>query len=227
MSPKNSDLSRDAIVDRALAIADAEGIAAITVRRIAKEFGVTPMALYWHVANKDELFAAMGDRFFDGLELPVEGEWSERLRVVTDRLVAALRRHPGSAHLALTRVLACPAGRDLSEPTFAMLRAAGFSVRQTADIARTAIQTAMMLVTQEAGAEVGVGAECREEVAAEKRRAIKSLPAARYPTLVECADTLTETDDHEEYYRFGVDLYISGVLGLYESLAGVGAQSPA
>lgn len=227
MSPKNSDLSREAIVERALEIADAEGIAAITIRRIAKEFGVTPMALYWHVANKDELLGAMGDRFFDAVELPADGEWFERLRRVTDSLVASLRRHPGSAHLALTRVLACPAGQDLSEPTFAMLRAAGFSVRQTADIARTALQTAMMLVTQEAGAEVGVGAECRDQVVAEKRRAIKSLPPERYPTILECADTLTATDDHEEYYRFGVDLYISGVLGLYEAESVGRAQSTA
>src|SRR5580704_14285830 len=60
-----SELSRLAIVDRALEIADAEGRDAITIRRLAQDFGVTPMALYWHVANKDELLAAMGDRFFD------------------------------------------------------------------------------------------------------------------------------------------------------------------
>ena len=41
----------------------------MTIRRIAQEFGVTPMALYWHVKNKDELLAAMGDRSSTGLQL--------------------------------------------------------------------------------------------------------------------------------------------------------------
>src|SRR5947208_254282 len=53
-----SDLNRHAIVQRALTLMDTEGADAITIRRIAQEFGVTPMALYWHVANKDELLAA-------------------------------------------------------------------------------------------------------------------------------------------------------------------------
>jgi TetR/AcrR family tetracycline transcriptional repressor len=219
VSPKNLELNRDAIVERALGIADAEGIAAITIRRIAKEFGVTPMALYWHVANKDELLGAMGDRFFEGLTLPAGDDWVERLRAVTDRLVASLRRHPGSAHLALSRVLVSPDGRDLSEATFGMLRAAGFSVQQTADIARTAVQTATMLVTQEAGAEVGVPAEQRAAVIDGKRAAMAALPSDRYPNILECMDCLTATDDDDAYYRFGVDLYVSGVRDLHADVA--------
>ena len=89
-----------AIVDRALEIADEEGRDAITIRRVAQEFDVTPMALYWHVKNKDELLAAMGDRFFDGVRYPAEGSWSDQLRGVMHALIESLRRHPASAHLA-------------------------------------------------------------------------------------------------------------------------------
>lgn len=218
MSPKNADLNRDAIVDRALEIADAEGIAAITIRRIAKEFGVTPMALYWHVANKDELLGAMGDWFFEGLTMPDGEDWIERLRAVTDLLVASLRRHPGSAHLALARVLVSPAGRELSEAAFGMLLDAGFSVQETSDIARTAVQTATMLVTQEAGAEVGVPAEQRAAVIEAKRAAMAALPSDRYPNILACLDCLTATDDDDAYYRFGVDLFVSGARELHTSL---------
>ena len=226
MSPKNSDLHRDAIVERALEIADAEGIAAITIRRIAKEFGVTPMALYWHVSNKDELLGAMGDRFFEGLTLPAADDWVERLRAVTDLLVASLRRHPGSAHLAMARVLVSPDGRELSEATFGMLLAAGFSVQETSDIARTAVQTATMLVTQEAGAELGVPAEQRAAVIEAKRAAMAALPRDRYPHILECLDCLTATDDDDAYYRFGVDLYVSGVRALHASLAPTAQSAP-
>jgi TetR/AcrR family tetracycline transcriptional repressor len=229
VSPKNPDLSRSAIVDRALDIADVEGIGAITIRRLAQEFGVTPMALYWHVKNKDELLAAMGDCFYDGIVLPEGDDWLERLRGVTSALVESFRQHPGSAHLALARILTSEAGRDLSEATFAMLREQGFSVQQTADIARTALQTATMLVTQEAGAEVDVPAEQRAEVIEAKHRAIAALPRDRYPNILECIDCLTATDDDDAYYRFGVDLYVSGVRELHAALVGAagGAQSRA
>ena len=64
------ELSRDAIVECALAVMDVEGPDSVTIRRIAQEFGVTPMALYWHVANKDELLAAMGDALLAGVTPP-------------------------------------------------------------------------------------------------------------------------------------------------------------
>ncbi|MBE7189923.1 TetR/AcrR family transcriptional regulator [Jatrophihabitans endophyticus] len=216
MSPRNTELSRPDLVERALEIADAEGMTAVTVRRLAKEFGVTPMALYWHFANKDELLAAMGDSFYDSVALPADGAWDERLRAVTAALVTTLRRHPGAAHLALARVLSCDEGLDLSEATFAMLRAEGFSVIETADIARTALQTAASLVTQEAGAEVEHGSDKRDEVIEAKRKALAALPVERYPNVLECMECLTDTADEDEYYRFGVDLFVDGVRALHD-----------
>jgi AcrR family transcriptional regulator len=52
---ERTKLSRAAVVDRALWLADAEGVEALTIRRLAQELGVTPMALYWHFRNKEEL----------------------------------------------------------------------------------------------------------------------------------------------------------------------------
>ena len=60
MKSKNS-LNPALVVERALAIVDAEGLDALTVRKVADEFGVTPMALYWHFSNKDALLEAVGD----------------------------------------------------------------------------------------------------------------------------------------------------------------------
>ena len=55
-------LSKEVVVERGLALADAEGLDALTIRRLATELGVTPMALYWHFRNKEELLAALGDQ---------------------------------------------------------------------------------------------------------------------------------------------------------------------
>jgi TetR/AcrR family tetracycline transcriptional repressor len=206
-----TDLSRDAIVDRSLAIADAEGIGAITIRRVAQEFGVTPMALYWHVKNKDELFDAMGDRFFENLDpIAVDGDWADQLRAAVAALVATLRRHPGAAHLAAPRVMHCAAGRDLAEQTLGLLRAEGFTVPEAADIARHAMQTAVMLVMNEAGAEPHAAAEMREALLETKRNALRALPIDRYPHLVEAADAMTDCEDVDGYYEFGVEMFVAG-----------------
>ncbi|MEO8889909.1 MAG: TetR/AcrR family transcriptional regulator C-terminal domain-containing protein [Jatrophihabitantaceae bacterium] len=207
-----ADLTRDAIVDRALSIADVEGSDAITIRRLAHEFDVTPMALYWHVKNKDELLAAMGDRFYQELApLGNSGPWSDRLRAVMSALVQSLRNHPGSAHLAAHRVLANEAGQELTEATLAMLRDAGFSVIQASDIARSALQSAVMLVTQMAGAEVALAADERDAAMRAKRDMITTLPAERFPNLIACVDALTDCEDEDGYYDFGVDLFLAGV----------------
>lgn len=210
------ELSRLAIVDRALALADAEGIDAVTTRRLAQEFGVTPMALYWHVKNKDELLAAMGDRFFDGFPaIPDDVGWAGQLRAVVSSLVEALRRHPGAAHLAGARVLECEAGRDIAERTLAVLRGAGFGVTQAANLAGAAMQIATTLVVGQAGAELGVAESERDTAREAKRSALAGLPPTRYPNLVDSADALCTCDDQDAYFDFGVELFVAGAEQLH------------
>jgi TetR/AcrR family transcriptional regulator, tetracycline repressor protein len=211
-SAAKADLSRSAIVERALAVADAEGLGAVTVRRIAQDFGVTPMALYWHVSNKDELLAAMGEQFFVGIEtLPAEATWNDDLRAIMYALVGSLRRHPASAPLAAYRVMTCESGLLLAERVLGLLLGAGFSQIQASDIARTAMQTAVMLVTTEAGSELEVPQAERDAHMLAKRAELAKLPPDRFPFVLACADSLTDCEDEQAYYDFGIDLFITGV----------------
>jgi AcrR family transcriptional regulator len=70
-------LDREAVVDAALRIADAEGLEVVTIRRLAHELSVTPMALYWHFKDKDRLLAAVADRLWEetatGLDRALDG----------------------------------------------------------------------------------------------------------------------------------------------------------
>jgi TetR/AcrR family transcriptional regulator, tetracycline repressor protein len=210
-----SDLSRDRIVERALSVMDAEGPDAVTIRRIAQEFGVTPMALYWHVANKDELLAAMGDALLaEVTPPPATGSWSTQLRGVVETLIAALSRHPAAAELVLPRILIHESGLCLTEFTLALLVDAGFTPEQAADLARMGLQTAMMLVTQLPGSESQAALEERDALLAEKRAHLERLPADRYPHVRSAAVTLTACSDEPAYYGFGVDLYIEGAQAL-------------
>ena len=208
-----SDLNRDAIVERALAIADAEGLDAISVRRISKEFGVTPMALYWHVQNKDELLDAMGDRIFAAVRLSEDDDsvpWDARLREIVGALVAAFRQHPTCTELVYRRIFASPDGRQIAERTLRLLRQAGFGSRETADIGTYALQTAVMLVSADPGSEVGRTTETLEAELAHKRAGLEQLPVEQFPYIREMAEDLLHCDDMDAYYRLGVDLFVSG-----------------
>ena len=208
-----SDLSRDAIVERALTVMDTEGPDAVTIRRVAQEFGVTPMALYWHVANKDELLAAMGDALLAGVTPPpATGTWSTQLRGVVETLIEHLSQHPAAAALVFPRILVTEPGLRITEFTLALLEDAGFSREQAAELARMGLHTAMMLVTQLPGAESQAAQDERDALLAEKRAHVESLPADLYPHVRAAAVALTDCADEPAYYSFGVDLYIEGAL---------------
>ncbi len=209
-------LSRDAVIDHALALADVDGPAAVSIRRIAQDFGVTPMALYWHVKNKDELLAAMGDRILENVRLPDNDPDAglTELHGLLTALVAALDQHPACTALAQQRVLVSNQGRILAERSLDILRRSGFGVRQSANLSRAALQSAIMLVSGRPGAETTTPKDERAAVLAHKRAALTGLPADRFPHLVECADALTDCDDEAAYYGAGIDLFMAGVTTL-------------
>jgi TetR/AcrR family transcriptional regulator, tetracycline repressor protein len=220
----NDALTRDAVVERALQVADAEGLEAVTIRRLGQELGVTPMALYWHVKNKEELLDAMGDRLYADLHVDVaEGTaWDEELRAVLQGLVDVLRRHPTCVDLAFRRIFATPEGRAVSEQTFRLLRQAGFGRRETADIASHALRTAAMLVLSEPGAEPGRTAEDVAEQLARKRAGLVQLPADEFPYIREMADYMLACDDMPAYYGFGIDVFVTGVRSMLAELQPAG-----
>lgn len=218
------ELSRNAVVDHALDLADREGLDAVGIRRIAADFAVTPMALYWHVRNKDELLEAMGDRLFDDLVIPpVDDGWLDQVRGAVTSLVDALRRHPGAVELAFRRILVSPNGRLLAERALGALRGAGFSTREASDLARQALQTAVMLVSGRPGAELDTPEPERAAMTAAKHAALAALSAAEFPNLVACADALTACDDEQQYYGYGVEVYVAGVQELHARRKSVGS----
>src|ERR1700736_1609242 len=81
---KHRGLTRAAIVRRALKIGEAEGLDAVSLRRLASEFGVTPMALYRHVRDKQDLINAMAEVVMEGLDLTVgfraSKSWTDQVR---------------------------------------------------------------------------------------------------------------------------------------------------
>jgi AcrR family transcriptional regulator len=125
-------LSRERVLDTAVALADGGGVDAVSMRRIAQELGVVPMALYKHVANKDELLDGMIDAVVGEIDPPAGGtDWKTavRQRVLSAR--GALLRHPWASRVIESRTEPTPTVLEYMDSMIGMFRAGGFSIDLT------------------------------------------------------------------------------------------------
>ena len=209
-------LTRAAVVDRALALADKLGLDALTIRKLATALGVTPMALYWHFRGKDELLGALAERVWSEIDLTVDrtAPWTEQIRALLESLLKVLRAHPAAPGLLLhSEKLRAEAALNATELTLDILRTAGFGPEDASYAARSAMWTGITLVMSEPGIESLNDAE-RAELQRKKQVQLASQPLARFPRLVECAIPMTACDDPETHYRFGVDLFIGDLAAI-------------
>jgi AcrR family transcriptional regulator len=214
---ERTKLSRSAVVDRALALADSAGLEALTIRRLATELGVTPMALYWHFRSKEELIAGVADRIWGEIRTDVDrsSPWPDQLRMMFESLIDVLRAHASASALLMSSEKLGPSHWEATETTLEILRSAGFDAQQASEIAKSALWTGLTLVMSEPGYDPALTEQERAEVQWRKQVELASLPRDRYPRLVEAAVPMTSCDDGPEFhYRFGVDLFIAGVRAL-------------
>jgi AcrR family transcriptional regulator len=214
---ERTKLSRSAVVDRAIALADSAGLEALTIRRLATELGVTPMALYWHFRSKEELIASVADRIWGEIRTDVNrsSPWPDQLRMMLDSLIDVLRAHASASALLLSSEKLGPSHWEATEITLDILRSAGFDPRHASEIARSALWTGLTLVMSEPGYDPALTDQERAELQWRKQVELASLPPDRYPRLVEAAVPMTSWDEGPEFhYRFGVDLFIAGVRAL-------------
>jgi AcrR family transcriptional regulator len=125
-------LSADRVVAAAIAVADTEGLAALSMRRVAADLGVATMSLYRHVANKDELLLRMIEQAFarHPLPSPPPDGWRARLEVALRAQWRGYRQHPWLAQLmSLTRPPATPAAIAHTEWVLGALAGCGLDLR--------------------------------------------------------------------------------------------------
>jgi TetR/AcrR family tetracycline transcriptional repressor len=210
-------LSRETIITSALALADSEGLDAVTIRRLAQDHGVTPMALYWHFKEKEQLLDGLAERLFADVVLPVptpRATWHQQLREVLDAILAAVRPHPSVAHLALNRVLTSTAGLVIAERVLGLLRGARFSPEQAADVGGYLLCSIITLVTSEPGAGAVADDDERDAMTRQRRAALLTLSPKEYPNVIASADALASCANEEAYYRRGIDMLVQGTRGV-------------
>ncbi|HWG13994.1 MAG TPA: TetR family transcriptional regulator [Streptosporangiaceae bacterium] len=217
--PDRPRLTKSAVVGRALELADRDGVDALTIRRLATELGVTPMALYWHFRSKEELLSGLSDQIWNEVDLEVDqsAPWPDQLRAIMESLVGVMRAHPSGAQLVLAHKKESDGSMRAAEIALGLLQDAGFDPEQASEITRSGMWTALTLVMSEPGFEPDVKAGLddaqRAEVMRRKQVQIAMLPADRYPHLVACAIPFTN-GDADFHYRFGIDLFVAGVQAL-------------
>ena len=113
------------IVTAALAIADEKGLAGVTMRAVAQRVGVTPMALYSHVAGKEGLLDLMLGQLLGEIPLPASGAWEARLTAIAVAARNMAKRHPGAAALAFSRPSVTPDAVRVVDAVYLALLDAG------------------------------------------------------------------------------------------------------
>jgi AcrR family transcriptional regulator len=207
-------LSRDLIVDAALRLLDREGASGLSMRRLADELGSGAGAIYWHVANKEQLIQLMFDRVIGDLPLPGvdASRWQEQIKQAARDARDAMTAHPGLAELSFGRIPLGPNAVRYFEWHLAVLRAGGLPDR----VAALAGDLIHLYVDSFAFEEcVGVPPPSGEESSVadfigELRAYFASLPADRFPNITELADELT-TGGPDVRFEFGLDILVAGL----------------
>jgi AcrR family transcriptional regulator len=202
-------LSRAVVLDAAVVLAGRAGLEAFSMRGLAQELGVVPMALYKHVANKDELLDGMVDTVFSEIELPSgELDWRSAMRNRAISTREALKRHTWAIGIMESRHPG-PANLRNHNAVMGCLREAGFPFEMA--IHAYSVQDAYIYGF--ALQEKDLGFQTPESAGeAAQRRAETVRNPDDYPYLVEVVTRLPETGyDTAAEFAWGLDLILDGL----------------
>jgi AcrR family transcriptional regulator len=213
---RREPLSRERVLRAAVVLADDAGLEALSMRHLAQELGVVPMALYKHVASKEELLDGMVDLIVAEIDPPADGAgWKEavRRRVLSAR--QALLRHRWAPELIESRSQATPVVLDYMDSLIGMFRAGGFSVDLTHHVMH-ALGIRMWGFTREVFPTPSPPADPRA------RAAMFSQFAARYPHIIEMATAGSGASpggagcDDQLEFEFALDILLDGFERLHQ-----------
>jgi AcrR family transcriptional regulator len=149
--PRPAQIDRATVLRETLALADEEGLAAVSMRAVATRLGVTPMALYRHVGDKSQLLDGLVEQLLVELPLPAETlPWADRLRALSAATRASARRHPGVFPLLLQRPAATPGALRVRESLYRTLRDAGAAEADVPRLERLLSTVVLGFATSEA-----------------------------------------------------------------------------
>lgn len=220
-------LTRDAVVARALEIGTAEGLEAVTLRRLALELGVTPMALYRHVRDKQDLINAMTEVVLEGMDVTAgvrpDMTWTERLRLEIENYKAQIDARPLALPLSIAyNAEGPPSFWRVLERLLAILLEAGFARREAIVLIRmiSNLLAGYLLLLQQGMPADAMPPDTHQLDLLRRRFALAqlSLPRDEFPNLVESAEDTAEVwlTDPNDWWGYTVDLITFGLERMLE-----------
>jgi AcrR family transcriptional regulator len=203
-------LSRDRVVGTAIAHADAGGLEALSMRKLADEIGVAPMALYRHVANKDDLIDGMVDVVFGEIELPsADGDWRTAMRTRAVSVRDVLSRHRWAIGLMESRANPGPANLRHHDAVIGSLRAAGFEMEMVAN----AYSVLDSYIYGFALTKMNLPFDDTSDIAATAQEMLEPFPVGEYPNLVAfiTEHAMKPGYDYGNEFENGLDVILDGL----------------
>lgn len=209
--PAKPALTRRGIVDIAVDVMRTDGMAKVTMRRLAKELDTGPASLYVYVRDTEELHAAMLDELLGEVDLRSDAtDWRERLRAVITSYQRVLHDNPSLARVALVTRLSGPNYLAVVEAVLGCLAAGGMPRAQTA----WAVDMLLLVATASA-VEHGTRSENPAAATAEHsqlERVVAAAPADQYPNIAAHSEELL-AGPVENRARWMFDVLLSGAFG--------------
>jgi DNA-binding transcriptional regulator YhcF (GntR family)/AcrR family transcriptional regulator len=209
--------SKQSIVRAAIAVADAEGLAAVSMRRVATQLDLATMSLYRHVRDKDDLFLQMANTVFGEVSMPerASGGWRERVELVARAQWTICRRHPWlPGVISFTRPMLAPNGMAHTEWTMQAMHEAGLGVSDSLYVAVAVsgyvngVGASLQLET-EAQQETGITSD--EWMETQDDELIRLIGSGRFPMIAAIAAEPGFDLELDRLFELGLGLLLDGL----------------
>jgi TetR/AcrR family tetracycline transcriptional repressor len=208
--PRGS-LTREEIINEALALLEEHGPGALSMRRLADRLDVAPNALYTHVRAKADLIDGLVDQVYAGLELDPgrSGDWTQQLATLSQAVREHLLAHPAVVPYALQQPGLGPHSLRLGEAIYNVLRPAGFSDQAVVGVVYALLTYILGFVALEIP-RAGTTPQSSDEFVRRMWAFFAALPPGEFPHHVELAPLLARisTDDQ---FQFGIRTFLAGL----------------
>lgn len=199
-----TQLTRSAICEAALAVIDRDGITAVSMRSVSGLLSVDAKSLYHHVAGKDDLLDSVAEHLLGQLRAPEPtGDLRTDLRALAHEFRRATLAHPEAAGLVLTRQLSTLTGLAPTDTVLSVLRRAGADAEHAVRLVRVLVAALIGMLLREVSAGPTFGSEDPEDIA----RRQHDLENSGLPEVVACAPYLARYDREAEFDA-GLDLMV-------------------
>jgi AcrR family transcriptional regulator len=207
--PRREPVTRERVIEAALAVMDAEGLDAVTMRRIGRELGVEAMSLYNHVRDKDDILEGLTENVMNTFEFPAPtGDWKTDARAMCEEWRRLLKRHPGVMQLLAERhkPLEGLSTYRAMDSALGVLRRAGLPERETAQAFNTIGSYIFGFVMMEQGLMLGND----DEHARQHDLAMDALRDTGLRYLLACFPHFADCSTDEQF-GFGLEVLLNGL----------------